>query len=278
MEALFLNEHRCQCGKLLLKGVFFDGILEIKCRKCGTMNKIGYIKQKDDATHYLLIINSRGIIVNVSDSASHILGYIGKELIGKHFTKINPTFPKEISKKFAGPKSILNKDNYFKLDTVHQSKSGEKIPIVALLKLYQPTSQERYTLILAELKNTAKDKKTFSKNMPEFLDNACDFYFCIDKNGMMEYVSSSTKNLFGFSPEEIIGKNYFDYLPTETKGKSKKIFRHFSANAEPYRVAREVGRDANGKIVNKELYFTPNFDDSGSFCGYRVLGWVIKKL
>ena len=103
MNTLRLHEHRCVCGKLLLKGIFFDGSLEIKCKRCGVINTIGTIKLADDATHYLLIINGHGDIINVSDSACRILGYTYDEFISKHFTEINPTMPKEIGKKFFGP-------------------------------------------------------------------------------------------------------------------------------------------------------------------------------
>lgn len=87
MDTLFLSEQRCQCGKLLLKGVFFDAALEIKCKKCGRMNIIGSIKLTDDKFHYLLILNEKGIVTNVSDSACCVLGYTYSELIKKPFTQ-----------------------------------------------------------------------------------------------------------------------------------------------------------------------------------------------
>ena len=276
MDKFFLNEHRCKCGKLLLKGIFFDGALEIKCKRCGEINKIGLIKLIDDVTHYLLIINNRGIITNASDSACRILGYSRDELIGKFFTQINPTMPKEIGKRFFGPESALSEDNYYQLDTVHQSKDGKKIPIVVRLKLYRPTCNEKYVLLSAELKNGVNDNKKSGKDIPDFLDNACDFYFCIDKTGVGECVSPSVEKLFGFTPETIIGKNYFDFLPAEMKTKVEKTFKHFSAKETPFRVVHNKGKDLNYKSINVELYFTPNFNDTGKFIGYRVLGWLVK--
>lgn len=272
MPDLFLNEHRCVCGKLLFKGIFFDGTLEIKCKKCGTINKVGQIKITGDKSHYILMIDSNGIISNISNSACDILGYTSNELIGKHFTQINPSVPKEIGKKFLGPKSALNENNYFRIETFHQSKDGKKFPVVILLKLYQPTKKERYLLVSVKLKNKTDNKKT-----SEFFVNACDFYFEIDRDGIIEYISPQIKKLFGFSQKKVIGKNCFDFIPAKTRTRSKKIFKHFSANEQPYRVAHDVGKDARGKIMHNELYFTPKFNDYCKFCGYRVLGWVIKK-
>ncbi len=39
-----LNDYRCTCGKLLLKGIVFDGVIEIKCKRCGVISKIGEAK------------------------------------------------------------------------------------------------------------------------------------------------------------------------------------------------------------------------------------------
>jgi len=274
MGVLFLKERRCACGKLLLKGIFFDGTLEIKCKRCGSINKIGSIKLVDDATHYLLVVSEPGIIDNCSEAACHVLGYSRGELIGKHFSQVNPSLPKEIGKKFFGPKSALNEGNYFKLDTFHQSKSGRKIPVTVVLKLYQPAKEEKCLLVSAEPKN-AESKNNFLKdNVFDFLDNACDFYFDIDKTGMAEYVSPSAKEFFGFSQDTFVGKSYFDNLPTRSRLTAKKNFEHFSVNAEPYREEDGIRMSENGKTIHSEIYFTPNFDSMGEFVGYRVLGWL----
>jgi len=277
MSILSLDEHRCKCGKLLLKGIFFDGTLEIKCKRCGEINKIGFIKLTDDSTHYALIFNDHGIITNVSESACRILGYAGSDLIGESFTKINPTMPKEIGKKFIGPESVLDSDNHFQLDTFHKLKNGKNIPVTVTLKLYQPAGKGKYILLLSELKNAVPGRKLPDNKALDFLGYACDFYFCIDKTGIGEYMSPSMEKLFGFPPELVIGNNYFDFLPAKIKVEAKKSFKYFSANGKPFRVKHSTGTDLNGKEINTELYFTPMFDDSVKFTGYRVLGWVTKK-
>src|ERR1043166_2274236 len=35
-----LQEYKCCCGKLLCKGAIFDGDIQIKCRRCGKIQKI----------------------------------------------------------------------------------------------------------------------------------------------------------------------------------------------------------------------------------------------
>jgi PAS domain S-box-containing protein len=272
VNTLNLNEHRCPCGKLLLKGIFFDAIFEIKCKKCGRINKIGHIKLATEASQYLIIINNQGIITNVGDSVYDSLGYDCSELIGKNFTEIDPTILKELGKKLL--ESVLTENNFFLFDTVHQTKTGRKIPVSVRLKLYQPNDQDKYVLVLAKIKNA--NAETFNKNESEFLENICDFYFDIDTNGVGESVGPSVEKLFGFSSKSVIGKNYFDFTPPETREEFRRMFQHFSANSLPFRIENKAGLNNECEIIRNKLYFTPKHDDQGKFVGYRVLGWVIK--
>lgn len=240
------------------------------------MNSIGSIKSADDATHYLLIINDCGVITNASDSAGKILGYTCDELIGKHFTSINPAVPAEINKHLLGPESSLTSDNYFRLDTYHQTKAGQKVPVVIMLKTYQPADQEKYLLVSVAVKNSAGDEKDFATDTPKFEDSACDFYFDLDKNGVAEYMSPAVEKIFGFSPNSVIGHNYFDSLPINTILERKKAFAHFSALEQPYRIVYDSEIDTKSRLLSCEQYFTPKFNDAGVFIGYRVLGWVLK--
>ena len=274
MNTLFLNEHRCKCGKLLLKGVFFDGTAEVKCKNCGSINKIGRLKLNNDDTHYLLIINNKGEIINASRSACRILGYSCEELIGKHFTKINPTLPKEFGTKTFGPESVLSEDNYFQLSTNHKTKDGKIISVIALLKLYKPNDKEKYVLLSAEVKDGKKADKNLARNKLDFIEEACDFYFEIDKNGSGTHIGPSIKEIFGITEEEAIGKNYFSFLPVEIRESAQKAFKHFSSRAEPFRRSNSMIVNSNNKTLYYDVYFSPNFNKVGKFIGYKVMGWL----
>jgi PAS domain S-box-containing protein len=275
MKILFLNEHRCKCGKLLMRGILFDATLEIKCRRCGEVSTIGRIRLMDDTVNYLLIIDDQGRVTNVSDSACRILGYDGEELIGKNLAEISPAIPEEIQKKFLGPESVLGEENYFQLDTTHRSKDGGRIPVVVLLKQCFSTQQNRYVLVSVKLKDSVEEDKPLAPDEFEFAGNSCDYYFDVDRNGVEEYVSPSVEKVLGFPQETIIGKSYLDFLPAEKREEARKNFEYFSAKKQPYRMVCDV-RVAADRTVNNELYFAPNFNGYGEFIGYRVSGWVRK--
>ena len=271
MDTLLLNEHRCKCGKLLLKSIFFDGIIEIKCKNCGSMNKIANVKLPNDSTHYLFIINNKGIISNASSSATSILGYTREELIGKKFEFISPT----INEKFF-LKSILNKDNYIQLDTSHITKSGKKVDVSIQIKLSDSNNKVNDILVLVEVKNNLNKIK--ENNDPQkYINNSCDFHFDIDRDGISEYISPLINNFFNFPQESFIGKSFLHFMPISDITNSKNIFEYFSAREESFKVVENIKLQINNSVLKCEMYFAPKHDNFMKFNGYRVLVWFIKK-
>jgi len=275
---MFLEEYRCSCGKLLLKGFLFNGKFEIKCRRCGKINTINKNKLKDDASHYSLIFNNQEKITNTSDSACRILGYGDVELHGETFKKVICETSREITRILTllrRKKSLLNEDNYLEFDASHQTKDGRFIPVSVCLKSYQGFDKEKFVLLLAEIKNIKK--KILSNNGINFAKNKFDFYFDIDAKGMEESISKSTEKIFGFSPKMMIGKNFFGSLPVKVKSKDKKIFNHFVSEKESFHISNIIWQNIRKQPTKINLVFTAKFDDSKNFIGYCVLGMIQKK-
>ncbi len=275
MSNVLLLEQRCECGRLLLKGIFLQASLEIKCKKCGKINKIGQIKKTSDDCCYILVFNELGIITNADEAASRILGYSHDELIGMHFTEIDTDVSQDIATRLMPPQSILAEDHYIQLESFNKTKAGKKLAVSVFLQLYKPTENETCLLVSASVKNNL-DYSLENKNQNKFMENACDFYFDIDKNGLARYISQSIESLFGISPQVALGRSYLDFVPEDKKEEAEKRFLYFSSREEPYRILDYVGLDLNGKTTYTDLFFTPNISQDGKFIGYRVLGWLKK--
>ena len=265
-----LNDYRCHCGKLLLKGIFFDGTLEIKCKRCGEFTKIGNSKLTEESIHYLFILNNKGVIINASSSACSALGYSYNELLGVPFSAINSSFSTELQERAF---LVLTKNNHIQLDTIHKSKFKNDVQVLQHMKLYTPSPSEKCILVSAQVNIVATHINPQEKDGASFADSACDFYFDIDTEGVIEYMNMSFKSYFGFSPESSVGRYYFDFLPISELAERKKAFAHFSSIEQPFRVMEIIELAQSGREVCCDLYFTPTHDEWGAFVGYRVLGW-----
>lgn len=73
-----LAEFRCEkCGKLLLKHAH-GGDFEIKCNRCGTLNRMF-----EQMSEQVIITDAKGIILYVNKEVERITGYGAAEVIGK---------------------------------------------------------------------------------------------------------------------------------------------------------------------------------------------------
>jgi PAS domain-containing protein len=75
-----LIEYRCQCGKLLFKGLLFTSVVEVKCRRCG---HIFSTERFSPETYVLVECDSDFTITAVSPAARHVLQYEPDELVGQ---------------------------------------------------------------------------------------------------------------------------------------------------------------------------------------------------
>ncbi len=277
MEDIFLNEHRCRCGKLLLKGTFFDASIEIKCKKCGMINNIGDFKLLNDISHYYLTIDKNGKFTSISNCGCEILGYKKNEVIGKHFTFLDPNVPKDFTTKFFTSESVLNGDNYFQVETTHTTKNGQSLPVRVLLRVQKINDKEKNVLATVELKEITKIEKKFENCNNKFIDNHCDFCFSIDKKGVITFISPGFSDFIGFSQMEVIGKSYLEFEPKELREEVQANFEYFSSRYEPYKRLSNKNNFTDNKFMHYDLYFTPKLSDRGEFIGYNVLGSFVEK-
>ncbi len=81
----------------------------------------------------------------------------------------------------------------------------------------------------------------------EFLvDNVQDIITVIDTDGTIQYESPSIRVVLGYSPEEMVGRNAFSFIPEEEVPGLMQIFEHALAHPEAPQQARFRFRHADG--------------------------------
>ncbi len=90
-----------------------------------------------------------------------------------------------------------------------------------------------------------------------------------DAKGVYTYVSPSTKWVYGYSPEKVIGKTLFDFMPGEEAKKIKKEFAKIAKQRKTFENLINPAKHRSGKILIMETSGTPVFDENNQFIGYR---------
>ncbi|MFO7966848.1 MAG: PAS domain S-box protein [Archaeoglobaceae archaeon] len=121
--------------------------------------------------------------------------------------------------------------------------------------------------------------------LQDIISCSLDFIWEVDENWRYTYVSSKVKGILGFSPEEVIGKRPFDFMPSEEKEKINDIVSRDLFNKEPIKDLKNWNIAKNGNKVCLLTNAVPILDDKGNLRGYRGVDkditereWIEEKL
>lgn len=75
---------------------------------------------------------------------------------------------------------------------------------------------------LLELRKTKKEVEKKNEELEKIMNSSLDIICTIDRNGTFLSVNSACKKIWGYSPNELIGRNYIDFVYKEDRQKTKK--------------------------------------------------------
>jgi PAS domain S-box-containing protein len=103
----------------------------------------------------------------------------------------------------------------------------------------------------------------------DFAECAADWFFEMDADGVLTYISESIEKAMGLSRAEVLGKTVFAVLATDLCAESFAECRLAIERRLPVRDAIIAMRHPSGKVRWMRTSANPRFDPSGTFLGYR---------
>jgi PAS domain S-box-containing protein len=102
----------------------------------------------------------------------------------------------------------------------------------------------------------------------DLIETTNDFIWETDTFGRYTYCSPQMKTLWGFNPQEMIGKTPFDQMAFDESKRTAKFFKDIVLTPKPFRLeARSF--DAAGNSIAIEVSGVPFFESGGKLLGYR---------
>ncbi|MFH1878424.1 MAG: ATP-binding protein [Candidatus Omnitrophota bacterium] len=126
-----------------------------------------------------------------------------------------------------------------------------------------------FLVIIGQREKSSRLIRRSEERFKQIALSSRDVFWETDKDGRYTYVSQAVKEVFGYSPEEVIGKKYYDFFSAcdkrEILPQAKKSIEleGFFANM-PHRCFHKSGKD----IILETTGF-PFFDARGNLAGYR---------
>jgi two-component system, cell cycle sensor histidine kinase and response regulator CckA len=122
---------------------------------------------------------------------------------------------------------------------------------------------------ITERKRMEEALRASEKRFRDLIEATSDWVWEIDNNGIYTYASPQVKKILGYEPEEVLGKTFFDLMPSEEAARIAAIVGEIAASRKPFPLLENICLHKNGTRVVLESSGIPFFDTSGSFKGYR---------
>jgi PAS domain S-box-containing protein len=133
--------------------------------------------------------------------------------------------------------------------------------------LYRTLAEQgAVALQAARLQETIRESK---QRFQVLVETMTDLVWEIDENDVYTYASPRVKDILGYTPEEVLGKTLFDFMPPEEARRVVEIFGPILEARRPLVALENINLHKDGHEVIFETNGAPFFDAEGRFKGYR---------
>jgi PAS domain S-box-containing protein len=265
----FESERKSKSGSIVKISVAYSLYLDDEGRQIGILaseRKMTPLKAMENQAQALLetapdamvIVNSAGKIILTNAQTEKLFGYQKQELLGKEVEILIPG-------RFLG-KHEAHRQAFFLdaktrnmgagLELYGKNKNGIEFPVEISLS---PLQTEDGLLVSAAIRDISERKKADEK-FRNLLEAAPDAMVIVNESGTIQLVNAQTEKLFGYSRDEIIGKQMELLMPVRYESVHKKHRSGYFHNAQMRQIGERVdllGKDKFGNEFPVEISLSP---------------------
>jgi PAS domain S-box-containing protein len=227
----------------------------------------------DCAADPILTISLDGTVRSVNAATSRLLGYPADEVIGRNVSMLMPSPYAEEHDGYLA--------RYLKSRVPHvlgigrlvyaRAKSGEVIPVNLSVSEGRTSSDHFFTGILRDARVTIRAQAELErekKTLEGILLSSVDPILVINPDGVVQRVNASTSRMFGYDPDEMIGRNVSMLMPEPFRGQHDDYLRRYLSVGvkKVIGLGRDVvGRRKDGSTLPLHLAVSEVKTDDGMF-------------
>lgn len=230
----------------------------------------------DTIMEFLFILDENGIILKSNDYAQKRLGFTNEELKGLSVLDLHPENRRQEAKEIVFA-MLEDKIDFCPIPLVR--KDGTLIPVETKVNLGTWDGRKAIFGISRDISLRQKAEEELKESEEKYrtiTESTADIIFIVDRSGKILFVNERIRNVSGYLPEEIIGRNFTEFAPASEAGK------YFAKLAEGF-LRREIKNfitqfyHKNGHLVDVEISGRAT-NYQGSLVGLGTLRDITERL
>ncbi|WP_348633769.1 PAS domain S-box protein [Rhizobium sp. BK376] len=206
-----------------------------------------------------------GRMTLINQRFCEILGYEREELVGIRFQDL--TFPDDRLEAERLFRNLVETGESFDMEKRCMRKDGSIVwTAVSVSALEDEDGSVRQVGFIAFDISARKSAQEAERLLASIIASSNDAILSIDLNMTITNWNAAAEKLYGYSPDEAVGKSVLMLVPEERRDEEPEIIRKVSAGriVEPYETQR---RTKDGRLVDVQLSVSPIYDSNGKTIG-----------
>ena len=177
----------------------------------------------------MALVAPEGRWLKVNRALCALTGYSEEELLTKSFQDI--THPDDLETDLGYVRQLLSGEiPTYQIEKRYFHKAGQIVWIQLNVSLVRDRQGKPLHLIsqiqdITEGKQTEQKLRQSEEYFRTVTENAMDIIAVLDADGMLRYISPSVQHVFGYTAEELVGRNPFELVHPEDLAPTQEAFR-----------------------------------------------------
>lgn len=209
----------------------------------------------------IITISDKGIIETVNPATENLFGYTALEMLGHNISMLMPEpYSSEHDQYISnflrsGEAKVIGKDR----ELVGQRKDGSTFAMELAVNAMKVADQRKFTGIVRDIsarKTMENNLRASETRVRAILDTVLDSIITINSRGNIETINPATVDLFGYTPEELKGKNIRKLMPEPYNSNHDSYLDNYNATGDKKIIGKDrevMGRRKDGSTFPMEL-------------------------
>ncbi len=231
----------------------------------------------DQGVEGLALLDQEGRYTYINRAHAAMYGYTAEELLGHSWKMLYSKKQLRLIEEICLPK--LRSSGQWQGELLGLRKDGTNVPVEMSLSLLMNLDNSSDGLVCTCRDTT--ERKRAEERFRQAVESAPSGMIMIDSQGRIILTNKAISQLFGYSPDELIGTSIEQLVPHRFRSKHPAQRSQFFANPHPRKMG--AGRDLfglhkNGTEVPVEIGLNPFKTEDGSFVLASVIDITARKL